>query len=538
MNSVLIILLVILSFLLGYRTYVQKLERLWAIDPKRPTPAVTKYDGVDYMPAKNWLILFGHHFSSIAGAGPIIGPVIACYLWGWGPALLWVVLGTIFLGCMHDFGSLMTSVRENGITIGEIASKSISQRAKVILSIFLWLALILVIAVFAYLGAKTFVSQPEIIIPSLGIIPLAILVGIGLYRLKLNPLLVTITALIILGGLLVIGKFFPLNLGANSLNIWIILLLAYSFIASITPVNILLQPRDYLSSFLLFGGILLGVTAIFISHPSLPVENMFLKVKTPVGLLWPMMFITIACGANSGFHCLISSGTTSKQLPNEKYAKRIGAGGMIMEGFLAAMVIVIVIGGFSLSQFHTHIVNKTNPVTIYGEGFGNMTSRFLGPWGTFFALTILNVFILTTLDSATRITRYISEELFHIKSRYLSTTLVVLLGAILAMGKDSANNPLWQKIWPAFGASNQLVAALAFLVISSWLLMKNKPVRYALIPAAFMLVTSLAALIFQLTSYVKSREYTLIVITIVLIGAALFLMEETWRAFQRKSRQA
>ncbi len=536
-NAFYLMLAVILTFILAYRSYIRKIENIWQIDPERPTPAATRFDGVDFLPAKNWLVLFGHHFSSIAGAGPIIGPVIACYLWGWGPSLLWVVLGSIFLGCIHDFGSLIISVREEGITIGEIASRSISRKAKLILSVFTWLALILVIAVFAYLGAKTLVTQPEIVVPSLGIIPLAVLVGLGLYRFKWPATPVTAAGLVLLAGLIITGKSFPVKLPGDSQTAWIIVLFVYCFFASITPVNILLQPRDYLSSFLLFGGLLVGMTGIAVNQPVMPASNAFIRFDSPVGLLWPMMFITIACGANSGFHCLISSGTTSRQLPNERFAKRIGAGGMLMEGLLAAMVIVIVIGGFSMDAFHAHISGKTDPVTIYGTGFGNITRSFLGPWGMFFALTILNVFILTTLDSATRITRYISEELFRIKNRYLATLIVIVFSAFLALGKDSTNVPLWQKIWPAFGASNQLVAALALLVITSWLLSKDKPVRYALFPALFMLVTSLTALIFQLTAYWKHREYTLIVISLILVLSALVLAGEVIRAFRKKFRE-
>lgn len=533
MNSLFIISIVAVIFIVAYRFYAGKIEDIWQIDPSRETPAVTKYDGVDYVPSKNWLVLFGHHFASIAGAGPIIGPVLAVCFWGWLPAMIWVVFGSIFLGGIHDFGSLMISVREEGATIGDIAAKSISYKAKLILSIFVWLALILVIAVFAYLGANTFVSQPKVVLPSFGIIPVAVLVGLALYKFQWNPAVVTITGLAALGALIFTGERFPIMLGGNPQATWIIILLVYCFFASILPVNFLLQPRDYLSSFLLIGGIILALSGIFVSHPNMN-SPAFIATKSSLGYIWPMMFITIACGANSGFHSLIASGTTSKQLSNECYAKRIGFGSMLVEGFLATIVIILIAGGFSLTEFHHHISIKTSPINMYGLSFGKMTSPILGHWGIFIALTILNVFILTTLDSATRITRYITEELFGIKSRWFSTALVVGLAGWLALGKDTANNPLWQKIWPAFGASNQLVAALALLVISCWLLSKNKPTRYSLIPAIFMLGTSLTALVFQIREYLKNREFVLIVISSVLFISALYLAWEVFLTFKRK----
>jgi len=537
MSAIAIIMFSAIVFLAAYRFYATKIAGIWGIDPNRTTPAVSKFDGVDYVPSKNWLVLFGHHFSSIAGAGPIIGPVIAVTLWGWFPALLWVILGSIFLGGIHDFGSLMISVREEGSTIGDIAEKSISYRAKIIFSIFTLLALILVIAVFAYLGAKTFVTQPKIVLPSCGIIPISVIVGLGLYKYKMNPTIVTVLGLAAIVALIIVGKNFPIHLPGNSQSTWILILLAYSFIASVTPVNYLLQPRDYLSSFLLVGGIALALVGIFVSQPSLNAPA-YTGNLSSIGFLWPMMFITIACGANSGFHSLIASGTTSKQLSNERYAKRIGFGAMLVEGFLATIVIVLIVGGFSAAEFKLHVANKTNPVSLYGMGFGNITAPILGPWGEYIALTVLNAFILTTLDSATRIARYITEELFGFKNRYLSTSIIIALGAWLAMGKDSANNPLWQKIWPAFGASNQLVAALALLVISSWLLSKNKPTKYSLIPAIFMLVTSLSALTYQLFQYFQSHEYLLVALSFVLIGSALFLAKEVFLTFKRSLKNA
>jgi len=531
MNSIILLIIAAVAFMVGYRVYGKKVEHIWQINPQRTPPSKSRYDGHDYIPASNWVVLFGHHFASIAGAGPIIGPAIAVCYWGWGPTALWIILGSIFIGGIHDFGALIISVREDGKSIADISEDAISRRAKLIFSIFTWLALILVIAVFAYLGANTFVTQPEIVLPSFGIIPIAILVGLALYKLKGNSILITVLALMGVAALIFYGSKIPIVI-FNTQAAWIIVLLFYSFIASVLPVNLLLQPRDYLSSFLLVFGIILGVVGVVISHPPLHGEP-FLANKTSLGWLWPMMFITVACGANSGFHSLVSSGTTSKQLANEKHAKGIGYGGMIMEGFLAIIVVICVVGGLNSLELKQHIIAKTSPVNLFGVGFGNLTAPFLGRWGMFAALTILNIFILTTLDTATRITRYITEELFGIKNRFMATGLCVLMAGILALGRDTAHNPLWQKIWPAFGASNQLVAALALLVITSWLLSKNRPTLYTLLPALFMLITSLSALVWQMTSYIHKGEYLLIIISLILFASALVMTYEVIMKFKK-----
>src|SRR3989338_8935216 len=286
MNSLIIAVFAFLVFFLAYRFYGKKLESLWHIDPKRSTPAFSKFDSVDYIPAKNWLVLFGHHFSSIAGAGPIIGPVIAVMLWGWMPALVWVILGTIFIGGVHDFGSLITSIREGGSSVADIAGQVISKRAKVLFALFVWLALILVIAVFAYLCADTFVKEPKIVLPSLGLVPVAMIVGYFLYSLRVNSILVTLLGLVLLIGLIFYGSILPVF---GSINTWILILFVYCYFASILPVNILLQPRDYLSSFLLFFGIGAGYIGLILTRPkiTMPYYN---NCMTEEGCLWPMLF--------------------------------------------------------------------------------------------------------------------------------------------------------------------------------------------------------------------------------------------------------
>jgi carbon starvation protein len=528
MNSLIIVCVALVAFFWAYRFYAKKLESLWHIDPKRSTPAFTKYDSVDYIPAKNWLVLFGHHFASIAGAGPIIGPVIAVTLWGWLPALFWVVLGTVFIGGVHDFGSLITSVREGGSSVADIAREAISQKAKLIFSLFVWLALILVIAVFAYLCAETFVKEPKIVLSSLGLIPVAMLIGYLLYHLRINSVLTTILGLSLLVVLIFLGNVFAIN---STLVVWLLVLFVYCYFASVLPVNILLQPRDYLSSFLLFLGIGAGYLGLILSHPKITMPY-YHHWTSSEGYLWPMLFVTIACGAVSGFHALIASGTSSKQIANERHVRRIGYGGMVAEGLVAALAIISVAILFKKGDDFSAVLKSLTPIGLFGKGYGLVTQIILGNYGSFIAITILNAFILTTLDTATRISRYLTEELFRIKNRYLSTLLIIILSSLLAFSGK------WNKIWPAFGASNQLVAALTLFVLSCWLLAKGKSVKFVILPAFFMLLTTMAALFFQITRYLKEKDIVLLTVSIFMIVLAGYMTYEVARVFMRRKKYA
>jgi len=529
MNSLSVVVVSLAVFFWAYRFFARKLEHLWDIDPKRPTPAYSKYDSIDYIPAKNWLVLFGHHFSSIAGAGPVIGPVIAVMLWGWLPGLLWVILGSVFIGGVHDFGSLITSVREGGSSIADTAQHVISRRAKLLFSLFVWLALILVIAVFAYLCADTFVKEPKIVLPSLGLIPVAMLVGYLLYIRGVSLILVTILGLVSLAGLMLLGNYLPIS---GNINVWIMVLLAYCYLASVMPVNILLQPRDYLASFLLFFGVGVGYIGLLISRPNITMPH-FTGWTSSGGQLWPMLFVTVACGAVSGFHALIASGTSSKQIANERQAKRIGYGGMITEGLVAVLAIVATAILFRPGEDFGAILKNTGPIGIFSRGYGVISKGVLSNYGPLIAITILNAFILTTLDTATRISRYLTEELFKARNRYVSTLIIIILSAALAFSGK------WQKIWPAFGASNQLVAALALFVISCWLLVRNKTAKYTLWAAFFMLVTTVAALIYQIIGYFVNREIVLFIVSVLLILLAGFMLYEVMPViFRRKTKHA
>jgi len=291
MSIVLLGILVLGIFCVGYRIYGDRIEKVYGIDPDRKTPAVEHYDGVDYVPARHWFVLFGHHFAAIAGAAPIIGPVIAISIWGWGPSLIWIVLGCVLMGAVHDFGALVASIRHKGWSIAEIGGIVIGERTRVLFSVFIWLALILVVAVFVFLSAKTYVVDPKVVVPSLGLIPIALLVGFMLYTLRLNQWITTLVGLALMIGLIFLGNKMPIALGENSLFIWIVVLSVYCFVASVIPVQILLQPRDYLCGLLLVGGVIAGYGGLILTRPDIGLP-FYVSWKGEGGMLWPMLFVT------------------------------------------------------------------------------------------------------------------------------------------------------------------------------------------------------------------------------------------------------
>lgn len=534
MNSLIVIAAAGILFWLGYALYAEKVERLFQPDRERKTPAHTQYDGIDFVPAKHWSILFGHHFASIAGAAPIVGPVLAVSIWGWAPTLLWVVLGTVFIGGIHDYCSLMVSVRHKGHSTADFTEQTISRNAKFIFLSFVWLTLILIVAIFVYICATTLVTKPEIVVPSLGLIPIAIVVGILLYTKKSNQLWATLLGLFGLGGLIFLGTKFPIKLTiADPLKIWSVVLLVYAYFASISPVQILLQPRDYLSAFLLFAGLLFGYIGVVFHHPNLAFPAFAGWSSGAGSMLWPVLFVTVACGAISGFHSLVASGTTSKQLPNEIYGKRIGYGAMVGEGLLATLALLVVAAAYTNVAEFRHAITPAGggPVSAFGYGYGKITESFLGAFGGIFAVLMLNAFILTTLDTATRIGRYLTQELFRIDNRYIATLVVVILGGWLALREGS------KEIWPIFGAANQLIAALTLIVITSWFLSTNKPIRYTLPPTIFMLATTIGALIVKIREYIRVENTILLIVSLILLFLAFVVLYEAIKAGVKNYRR-
>jgi carbon starvation protein len=538
-NALFLAIITFVVFVCGYLFYGRVLSRLFDVDPRQKTPAHSLRDGRDYVPAKHWMILFGHHFASIAGAGPILGPVIAVLIWGWGPAVLWIVLGSIFVGGVHDFSSLMLSIREKGKSIATVSEHVLSRRAKIFFSVFLWLTLVLVIAVFAASAAKTLSTTPQVVVPTFGLIIVASVVGILTYRLNINLIVSTAIGIVLLFGLIVTGYYLPVN---ASFHFWLFCLLGYAFIASVLPVNILLQPRDYIASFVLFFGLAVGYVGLFIVHPLIKAP-LVIQWHSSQGGLWPMMFVVIACGAISGFHSLVASGTTAKQLSNERDAKKIGYGAMLAEGFLAILAVVAVSAGLYWKDgpsglVYPDLMRGGNWIRTFGVGYGEIAKPILGAFGMLIGITMLKTFIMTTLDSATRITRYLSEELFGetlgisiFRNCYFNTSVVIIAALWLSLGS-------WQSIWPVFGAANQLVASLALFVVTAWLLSRNKPIKHALYPALFMLFTTVAALLYQLLQFVNQGKFGLALVAVLLLVLSLFMLVEVMRVVRHRRKRA
>ncbi|MCX7973729.1 MAG: carbon starvation protein A [Candidatus Aminicenantes bacterium] len=539
MNALVLGILIILWLFLAYKIYGAQIDRR-VINPDDSlcTPANSLCDGVDYHPAKTPL-LFGHHFSSIAGAGPIIGPLMGVLYFGWLGALLWIVLGSVFIGAVHDYTSLMTSVRNKGRSIPDISETILGKRARIIFSVFVWLALILVISVFSVVTSQTFISKPEIVIPTFGLIFLAVLFGWLVYRKGFNVFVGTVVAVALLAFLIYLGELFPVRLppsvfGISASTVWILILMIYCLFASTLPVWFLLQPRDYLSMWILFLGLFLGYVGLIFGRPKMNAPP-FVSFMGKEGPLWPMLFVLIACGAISGFHSLIAGGTTAKQLPKESKGKLIGFGGMLTEASLAALVVLI--ASSALVWDPSEVVNPFGfqylmkpveqgggggPIVAFATGFGRFVSAIpIIPlaFGIFYGTLMLNAFVLTTLDTATRLGRYIFDELLGKKIPFLAnkwwpTLITISFATLLALSEG------YKAIWPVFGASNQLVAALALITVSGYLISVRKPSKYTLYPAIFMLLTTISALLYQGYNFCLRGRFLLGTISFLLVGLA------------------
>ncbi len=548
MSALIVAVILIVWLLLGYKIYGSFIEkRVIQADNSRVTPARQFNDGVDYSPAKRTL-LFGHHFSSIAGAGPILGPLLGVLYFGWLGATLWVALGSVFLGAVHDYTSLMTSVQNEGTSLADISRKTIGSRAKIIFSVFLWLALALVIAVFGIVASRTLVSQPEIVIPTFGLIFIAMIFGWLIYKKGIKVVAGTLSALVVLFLLIYLGKLFPISLPAKILGLpnhtfWFFILIIYSLIASSLPVWFLLQPRDYISTWILFLGLALGYLGLILTNPSLSAPA-FVSFSSKGGPLWPMLFVIIACGAISGFHSVVAGGTTAKQLPDESSGKIIGFGGMVTEAALAGLVIFIASGALiwdptgAKSQFGFQYLMTSlgDPVQAFATGYGKFISSLPGlslTMGLFFGMIMLNAFVLTTLDTGTRLGRFILTELAGKKislfrNRWVASSIIIILAAILGVTEG------YKAIWPVFGASNQLVAALALIIISSYLVGIKKPKAYTIYPAYFMLTTTLAALGYQGYTFFKARSFLLGIVSLILIILAGIIVYDARKILFRR----
>lgn len=539
MNALLVAGILIVWLVAGYKIYGSFIEKnVIKADDNRITPAHKQEDGIDYTPAKK-RILFGHHFSSIAGAGPILGPLLGVLYFGWLGALLWVAIGSIFIGAVHDYASLMVSVQNEGTSLANISEQTLGKRTKVIFSVFLWLTLALVIAVFAVVASQTLVSQPEIVIPTFGLIFVAMVFGWLIQRRGFNVPLATLFAILLLFLLIYLGSVFPISLplkilGLSSQSFWFLVLIVYSLFASSLPVWLLLQPRDYISTWILFLGLGCGYLGLIFAHPTLDAPA-FVSFSSKEGPLWPMLFVIIACGAISGFHSIVAGGTTSKQLPNETSGKLIGFGSMVTEAALAGLVIFIAAGALlwapsgtgGLFDFQFLMTPAGGgPIKAFAVGYGKLISALPGLsliLGTFFGMVMLNAFVLTSLDTGTRLGRFIFSELLgnkgaFFRNRWSASAAILVLAVLLGITEG------YKAIWPVFGASNQLVAALALIIISSYLISRKRPSKYTLYPAYFMLVTTLAALFYQGTKFFLNGKYLLGTVSVLLIVLAAVIV--------------
>ena len=532
-------------FFVGYKYYAGRLDReVIQPDNSLSTPAVLQGDGIDFVESKP-LVLFGHNFASIAGAGPVIGPIVAMHYFGWAVTLVWILIGNVFIGAVHDYLALMVSVRNRGSSIADIAEKTMGIRAKSVFSIFLVLAMLLVIAVFGVVAAKTLIAQPQMVVPTFAIIPISIALGWFIYYRNAD---LTVASIIAVAGVILsiyFGFQFPIELAENGviglspLMFWFVVLLIYAAVASVLPVNILLQPRDYLSTYILFGSMGLAVLALLWIHPELHTPAYRGGFSEEQGPVWPMLFVLVACGAVSGFHSLVAGGTTSKQLAVESQGKSIAYGGMLTEGVVAVVTVLLVSGGLywvapasggidmnTLGFRET--LQSGGWILAYGHGFGNLVHQMLPflsfTFASMIAVLALNTFVLTTLDSAVRITRFIVQEsvgqrIVLFKNKYICTVLVIFFSYLIGSTDG------WQKIWPIFGATNQLIAAVALFVIATWLMAMGKPTKFALYPAIFMIVTTIGALVWQSYRFYSQPEPNIFLGTaaVLLIILALFV---------------
>jgi carbon starvation protein len=549
-------------FIIAYRWYGGFVAARLGLDDRRAVPSEYLYDGTDYVPAKT-PVLFGHHFSSIAGAGPIVGPILAGLFFGWLPTVIWIVLGSIFIGGVHDFGSMVASIRHKARSVAELARDYMSPLAYRLFLAFIWLTMVYVIVVFVDLTAVSFVdvhdaagletAQGSGVAAAAGIFIL-LAIGLGLVNNR-TRLPVWASTLIFVPLLLAAiglcshihsdGSYIP-TFFAQPKHLWITLLLIYCLIASVTPVWILLQSRDYLSSFLLYllvlGGAL-GIAAgslaggLAVTWPALvnPADPVFREVAR-LGPLFPILFITVACGACSGFHSIVASGTTAKQIRCESDTRRIGYGGMLVEGVVAVISLAtVMVLGFGVEAM------RGDPVGLYSAGIGRFLT-FLGiplHFGTMLGLLALSTFLLTTLDTCTRLGRYVLQEFFGwdnrvARNRWLATLITLVLPAGLAFlsytTPDGRLIPVWRAIWPVFGATNQLLAGLALLAVTIWLKRTGRSWVYVGLPMLFMVTMTLSATFLLVVD--RATSLPVRTIACLLLGLGIILIVEAIRALR------
>jgi len=545
MSAIVLMVIGLGAMALGYLIYSKFIaERIYRLDPDFRTPAHELRDGVDYVPT-NRFVLWGHHFTSVAGAGPIVGPAIAM-IWGWGPAVVWVILGTIFFAGVHDFGALWASARHKAKSIGTLTGSVIGKRARNLFLVVIFLLLLMVNAAFAVVISGLLVTTPSSVIPVWGAILMALVAGQMIYKWKMGLLASTVISVVVLYALIYVGHLYPVVLPAEVLGmtprvIWILLLFAYAGVASLLPVWVLLQPRDYINGIQLFIGLGLFYLAVLLASPTVvaPAINTALPAGTPS--MWPLLFVTIACGAISGFHGLVSSGTTSKQLNKETDGRFVGYFGAIGEGSLALVVIIGTAAGFATLVDWQTVYSRfgAGGVGAFVAGGNSILGAGLGmPAGLGAALlaTMVILFAATTMDTALRLQRYVVQEIGElggIKINVLVGTFIALaacLGLAFGAGREGVGGML---IWPLFGTTNQLLAGLTLTVISVILIRLGRPIWVTAIPLTFLLVMTLWALQGQIFRFYNDANWLLFTLAIVVLIAALWVAVEAFIAMSR-----
>jgi len=554
MQSITIVVLGIAGMAAGWFFYSKFIAtKIYQLDPDFVTPAHELNDGIDYHPTNKY-VLWGHHFTSVAGAAPIVGPAIAVY-WGWVPAVLWVTLGTIFFAGVHDFGAIWASARHQGKSIGALSEEIIGKRTRALFMVVVFLVLLMVNAVFGVVIAAAFVNTPGAVFPAWSAIVVALIIGQLLHRnWKLG--LLSVVGVAALYGSILVGSTLPLQLpdglfGLTANANWIIILFVYAAIASMLPVWVLLQPRDYINGMQLVVGLVLLYGAVFLSLPdiSAPAFNNQLAENSPS--LVPLLFVTIACGAVSGFHGIVSSGTTSKQLNKETDARFVGYLGAVGEGSLALITIVAVSGvALAATPEIWHEIYEEYGTAGAGTFIQGGAQMITNGWGLPFSIsqtllaTMVVLFAGTTMDSGVRLQRYIIQEwgdIYNIplfKKGVLATLVAVACCLLLAFGAGGASGSGGLVIWPLFGSTNQILAGLTLLVISVMLMKYGRPARYTLVPMIFVLITSSWAALIKLKEFYDIENWLLFTIDLIVVITTVLVILEAASVVSRIRRDS
>lgn len=548
MNSLVLAIIGLAMMTCGYLIYSRFLgKKIFRLSEHYRTPAHTLNDGVDYVPTNKY-VLWGHHFTSVAGAAPIVGPAVAV-IWGWLPAFLWVTLGTVFIAGMHDLGALWASQRHRGQSIGTLSGRYIGSRGRNLFLVVIFLLLLMVVTAFAVVISNLLVSTPTAVIPTWGAILVAVLVGQAIYRLKWNLPIVSVVGVVALYALIILGDRFPITLpdslfGVSPNAVWILLLFIYGGIASLLPVWVLLQPRDYINGLQLFVGLGILYLSVLISAPAVvaPALNAEMPANSPS--MVPLLFVTIACGAISGFHGTVASGTTSKQLDKETDARFVGYFGAVGEGLLSLGAIIATTAGFrSLTQWkEIYTAFNEGGVGAFVKGGGALVNTGLGI-PTSLSATILAtmavLFAATTMDTGLRLKRMVVQEIGEIMGVRLGAgvataiALLIALGLTFSAGGDGSGG---MTIWPLFGTTNQLMAALTLSIVCVILTRLRRPIWPIVIPLLFVLIMSFWAAILQVGQFYAAGKWLLLVLDVIIIVAALWVSIEAIGALRRARR--